>query len=286
MLLKEQVQVVAKGLPRGGSSKVFWENAKALMSEGFSKIDAYALAYAVMKKEESTVRCLGRFLREEEIEDAGVYSKYLESSEERGMTFDPLEELRALDSRGGARPLMEQRPAVAAVMQAIEGDLKKAALVSLARMMREMGYERWPEDQEGREDIQRVIDAVAREMVKLGRRFSSLTKDQMRILKNQGPKNYERIVRKWLSGEPEGAEHEGPTMEDGEEKPEEEPKPSERNQDDTGKDIDPKDEPKDEPKAEEKENNPFAICTAAVGRDDKDKYERCVQDVKKKTGQK
>lgn len=228
---------------------MFWENAKALMSEGFSKIDAYALAYAVMQKNESTVKCLERFLREEEIEDAKVYSKYLESSKERGMAFDPLEELRSLESRGGVRQLVEQRPAVAAVMQAIEGDLKKAALVSLARMMREMGYERWPEDNEGREDIQRVIDAVAREMVKLGRRFSSLTKDQMRILKNQGPKNYERIVRKWLSGEPEGAENQGPTMEDGEEEapeePKEEPKPSERNQDDTGKDIDPKDEPKD-----------------------------------------
>lgn len=30
--------------------------------------------------------------------------------------------------------------------------------------------------------------------------------------------------------------------------------------------------------------NPWAVCTASVGRDDKDKYERCVTDVKKKQG--
>ena len=33
---------------------------------------------------------------------------------------------------------------------------------------------------------------------------------------------------------------------------------------------------------EEKENNPWAICTASVGREDKAKYERCVKSVKKK----
>jgi hypothetical protein len=32
------------------------------------------------------------------------------------------------------------------------------------------------------------------------------------------------------------------------------------------------------------ENNPWAICTASVGREDKDKYERCVMDVKKQKG--
>lgn len=38
---------------------------------------------------------------------------------------------------------------------------------------------------------------------------------------------------------------------------------------------------------EEKEKgNPWAICTASVGREDKAKYERCVQDVKKETGYK
>jgi len=30
-----------------------------------------------------------------------------------------------------------------------------------------------------------------------------------------------------------------------------------------------------------KKNNPFAICTKSVGREDPDKYERCVMDVKK-----
>lgn len=39
-------------------------------------------------------------------------------------------------------------------------------------------------------------------------------------------------------------------------------------------------------KVEGKKVNPWAICTASVGRDGKDKYERCVMDVKKKQGMK
>ena len=35
--------------------------------------------------------------------------------------------------------------------------------------------------------------------------------------------------------------------------------------------------------AEEKAN-PWAICTTSVGRKNKDKYEKCVKDVKKKEG--
>lgn len=35
---------------------------------------------------------------------------------------------------------------------------------------------------------------------------------------------------------------------------------------------------------EKDKNNPWAICTASVGRDDKDKYEACVKDVKKQKG--
>jgi hypothetical protein len=31
----------------------------------------------------------------------------------------------------------------------------------------------------------------------------------------------------------------------------------------------------------EEENNPWAICTASVGREDKEKYEKCVKKVKK-----
>lgn len=33
---------------------------------------------------------------------------------------------------------------------------------------------------------------------------------------------------------------------------------------------------------EQDKNNPWAICTASVGREDKEKYEKCVLDVKKK----
>jgi hypothetical protein len=32
---------------------------------------------------------------------------------------------------------------------------------------------------------------------------------------------------------------------------------------------------------EQEKNNPYAICTASVGRDDKKKYEKCVNSVKK-----
>ena len=32
---------------------------------------------------------------------------------------------------------------------------------------------------------------------------------------------------------------------------------------------------------DEEENNPWAICTASVGRENKDKYEKCVMGIKK-----
>ena len=35
---------------------------------------------------------------------------------------------------------------------------------------------------------------------------------------------------------------------------------------------------------EAKKVNPWAVCTASVGRGDKDKYERCVMDDKRKQG--
>ena len=35
---------------------------------------------------------------------------------------------------------------------------------------------------------------------------------------------------------------------------------------------------------ESEENNPWAICTASVGREDKEKYEKCVKSVKKQNG--
>jgi len=35
---------------------------------------------------------------------------------------------------------------------------------------------------------------------------------------------------------------------------------------------------------EAEENNPWAICTASVGREDKEKYEKCVKSVKKQNG--
>ena len=43
--------------------------------------------------------------------------------------------------------------------------------------------------------------------------------------------------------------------------------------------------PEDVQVAEKKEkDNPWAICTASVGREDKEKYEKCVKSVKKEKG--
>ena len=39
-----------------------------------------------------------------------------------------------------------------------------------------------------------------------------------------------------------------------------------------------------EAKKKKTKNNPWAICTKSVGREDKAKYERCVMDVKKEKG--
>lgn len=45
-----------------------------------------------------------------------------------------------------------------------------------------------------------------------------------------------------------------------------------------------KEEDKEELDEEESKDNPWAICTASVGREDKKKYEACVRDVKKEKG--
>ena len=36
--------------------------------------------------------------------------------------------------------------------------------------------------------------------------------------------------------------------------------------------------------ADKEKNNPWAICTESVGREDKEKYEKCVKSVKKEKG--
>jgi hypothetical protein len=40
----------------------------------------------------------------------------------------------------------------------------------------------------------------------------------------------------------------------------------------------------EEEELEEEKDNPWAICTASVGREDKEKYEKCVMSVKKEKG--
>lgn len=334
MLLREQVVAVLPKLRRDETVKAFSENVKLLMGDGTDRGTAYALAFAAVNG--SAVPTLKAFLKSEELEDAAIYRTYLQPLKEKDMAVDPLSEMAALD--GAKRVLSEQRPAVDSVVKQIEDDLQKAVLVSLARMMREMGYERWPTDPEGREDIKRVIDALTAEMVKMGRRFSTLTKDQMRVLKNRGPKNYERIVRKWLMGDPDHGHHEpgvqnAPSHDEpdhgmaaaaeGDKETKDEahvlardPKTHQPTaikcrcggrvelepgsdtecpkcgqpynsfgqalkRDDEPDAMDPDSDTLDpENEAKDTKNNPFAICTASVGRDDKDKYEKCVKDVK------
>ncbi len=42
--------------------------------------------------------------------------------------------------------------------------------------------------------------------------------------------------------------------------------------------------PEEGEELEEEKDNPWAICTASVGREDKEKYEKCVMSVKKEKG--
>jgi hypothetical protein len=54
--------------------------------------------------------------------------------------------------------------------------------------------------------------------------------------------------------------------------------------DKTKKKKEEKEEDKEELDEEESKDNPWAICTASVGREDKKKYEACVRDIKKEKG--
>lgn len=233
MILKEQIHKLYRGLTLSCSPQAFQRNANTLMRKhDLPRHMAFAFAYSVLswacermstdirhqlgKEDGKKDECIRRFLTPAELKEAEKYTGYLRSMEEEKMNplaegkIDPLAELKDLDAAQGRRPLMEQRPSVTDVVNNIETDLKKGILVSLARMMREMGYERWPHDKEGREDIQKVIDAVSKEMVSMGRRFNTLMRDEMRVLKAKGPENYARIMRKWLVGKQSDMDAEKP----------------------------------------------------------------------------
>lgn len=116
---------------------------------------------------------------------------------------DELNAVSEIDAIMGKKPtLVEQRPAVKDVIVGVEDTMTKAILVSIANMLRQLGYERWPTDPEGKEDIDNVIDALSTEMNNFGRRMSSLVKDQIKALKKIGPESYEAIFKNWLQGLP------------------------------------------------------------------------------------
>lgn len=216
-MLAEQFHTLYKGVTITCSPTSFVRNVKLLQRKyGQSRSQAMATAYAILawscERTASDVRAqlqkevAERFLTKDELAEAALLLREMSKSE-GGMDNDALKELSEIDAiLGKKKTLVEQRPAVTDVVARVEDDLKKGVLVSLARMMREMGYDRWPRDPEGQEDIKRVIESVSRELVKMGRRFNTLLRDQLRVLKARGPAAFEKIIRRWLAGQPEEGE--------------------------------------------------------------------------------
>lgn len=192
---------------RRGTESAFESDAP--MTRGiFGQGSTWLEAVGVLKRdmEKAGYRGMLRVQHSDGKSDTIVLAPQRRLTEERAMDeLSEISEIEALVKKGSLSE--QQRPAVGEFVKHVEDDLKKGILVSLARVMREMGYERWPHDNEGREDIKNVTEALAKEMVKMGRRFNQLMRDQLRVLRTRGPQQYERIIRRWLQGQPEGAEH-------------------------------------------------------------------------------
>ena len=214
MLLDEQVRSVSADVLKASTPAAFRHNVRVLQFEhGLPRNEAMALACALLKSGGGKSDVLEKFLTATELNLVQKYGSILGQMKETPAVDDSLKIISEIDSILSKGPLVEQRPAVASVIANIEDDLKRGILVGLARMMREMGYDRWPHDPEGKADIEGVIEAVAHELVKMGRRFNMLMRVELRKLKTRGPKAYEKIVRRWLAGKP--AEDEpGDTTED------------------------------------------------------------------------
>jgi hypothetical protein len=313
-VLQEQFRVIYKGLSFACSAPAFVANVRKLERKyGLPRQQAMATAYAVLswscervaqsaraKLGESEVMSVARsYLTADELKMAEDYRKRIESLEEGGPMDDELRIIDEIDTALG-NTLMEQRPAVADVVKAVEDDLKKGILVGIARMMRDMGYEKWPRDPEGVRDIKNVMNAIARELTMMGRRFMSLMRRELSVLKRLGPERYERVMRRWLAGQPSELEepevsekHELPGGPAGETIPKRcrevlEPEawgdvPSDG--EDPKKVTASKEPPKEEPRKEE-QDNPWAICRAQGLEPGTDKFERCVMAVKKRFGMK
>lgn len=220
--LREQFRAVYKGMSYSCSPQAFMRNVRMLQRKyGLNRSQAMAAAYAVlmwacervahsaraeMGGEEKRESCAvaGRFLTDDERKMSEVLHDVLKEEEEKDMDSE-LRRIREIDAALG-KPLSEQRPQVTEILKSVEDDLRKGILVGIARVMRDMGYERWPRDPEGQEKIREVIDAVARELLRMGRRFTSLLRRELNVLRRLGPERYERVVRRWLVGKPSEVE--------------------------------------------------------------------------------
>ena len=119
-------------------------------------------------------------------------------------TKETLDLLRQTDITG-TKPMQEQENEGVLIDKAVaqvEAELQKSIVVSLARVLDALGYARWPRDEEGRERVEKLVDAMSKRLMKMGRRFNNLLRNELRALRMRGPKSYERIYRRWLAGAP------------------------------------------------------------------------------------
>lgn len=188
---------------RRGAERAFESDApvaKGMFGQGDTWLEAVGALKRDMEK--AGYRGLLRVRHSDGKSDTMVLKPQLRLTEERVM--DELKEISEIDALAKKVGSLseQQRPAVDDVTKGIEADLKKGILVSLARMMREMGYDRWPHDAEGRADIEAVIKKMEKSMLQMSRRFHQLMRVELNKLKQKGPKQYERIIRRWLQGQP------------------------------------------------------------------------------------
>ncbi len=148
----------------------------------------------------NAVGLVKQFLTPGELALSEKYLGELKAEEGEMDGMDELKEINQIDAARGQ--LVEQRPEVKDVMVGVEDALKKGILIGLAKMLREMGYEKWPSDPEGRADMKNVISAVSRELTQLGRRFSGLLRKELNVLKRLGPKRYTQVMARWTRGQP------------------------------------------------------------------------------------
>ena len=187
---------------RRGSEQAFESDAPVARGM-FGHGDTWFEAAGSLKRdmEQAGYRGLLRVKHSDGKSDTMVLKPQRRLTEERAMDeLKEISELEALVKQGSLAE--QQRPAVDDVTGEIEKDLKKGILVSLARMMREMGYERWPHDAEGRADIEGVIKKMEKAMTQMSRRFHQILRKELNVLRSKGPKQYERIIGRWLRGMP------------------------------------------------------------------------------------